>query len=364
MRIAFVLTNLAGGGAEKAVLKLAQALGAAGHAVEVIVFETHAEHDVPAAVKVVSLLPAPRRASRGLLGRWLLARRLRDCVGQRHDLVISTLPFADAVALGARLPHHWCRIANTLSAEIARLPAAKAARRKRRYQRLYAGRPLVAVSEGVARDLRESFGFVRQPIRAIPNPFDFESIRRDALLPVQGLPAGPYMVHVGRFSPQKRHDLLLAAYATLTDAPPLVLLTAPDPALLTMIERAGLQGRVSVAGFQANPYPWIARASLLVLCSDHEGLPNVIIEALILGTPVVSTDCPSGPREILGAAAAHRLVPCGDVQALAQTIGRTLQEPRDTGRPPLDMYASSAVAAAYGSLASTVLPLPASPEGR
>jgi glycosyltransferase involved in cell wall biosynthesis len=98
-----------------------------------------------------------------------------------------------------------------------------------------------------------------------------------------------------------------------------------------MIDARGLAGRVIVAGFQQNPYPWMRNARLLVLCSDHEGLPNVLIEALALGTPVVSTDCPSGPREILGAAGAPWLVPCGDAAALAQAMGAALDQ-----RPALD----------------------------
>jgi glycosyltransferase involved in cell wall biosynthesis len=95
-----------------------------------------------------------------------------------------------------------------------------------------------------------------------------------------------------------------------------------------LIAQKGLEHRVTVAGFQPEPYPWMAGADLLVLCSNHEGLPNVLIEALACGTRVVSTDCPSGPREILRGALARGLVPCGDAAALAATMHTALAAAR------------------------------------
>lgn len=355
MRIAFVVTNLAGGGAEKAVLKLAAGLSARGHAVEVVLLEDRVEHAVPEGIRLGVL---GRQVSRGWLGKRLLARRLVRHLAPTPDLVISTLPFADEVALLARLPHHWCRIANTLGSEVDKLAAgrpAKARRRLARYRKLYGNRPLVAVSAGVADDLRERIG-AAGPMATIPNPFDFAAIRRAAATDFRL--ERPYVIHVGRFSPQKRHDLLLDAWRELTagreqrpgQQPLLVLLTAPDPALQAMIDQRGLTDQVRIAGFQADPYPWIAGAELLVLCSDHEGLPNVLIEALACGTPAVSTDCPSGPREIL-AAFPQCLVPCGDAGALAAAIMRCLAVPPDPARADLSAYGLDAVLDAYERLA-------------
>jgi hypothetical protein len=98
---------------------------------------------------------------------------------------------------------------------------------------------------------------------------------------------------------------------------------------------AGIAGERE--GFQ-NPYPWIAGAAL-VLCSDHEGMPNVLVEALACGTPVVATDCPSGPRELLGRDAPDWLVPTGDAAALADAIGRGLASPGDAARVDLSRFA-------------------------
>jgi glycosyltransferase involved in cell wall biosynthesis len=359
MRIGFVVTNLAGGGAEKAVLNIAAALAARGHDSDVILLENIVSHALPPSVRLRTSTLAGRSISKGWLGKRLAARRLAQLHAllereRPFDLLVSTLPFADEVARRACLPRHWCRIANTLSAEIARLSAtrpAKSARRLARYRRLYEGRPLIAVSPGVALDLRKDIGLEHARIDVIPNPFDFERLRalsREAT----ALPAKAYIIHVGRFSAQKRHDILLDAYRKLWPLQRLVLLTKADPALGAMIEARGLAERVIVAGFQGNPYPWMEAADLLVLCSDHEGLPNVLIEALALGTPVVSTDCPSGPREILGAEFPGALVPVGDADALAGAMRAALANPPDPSRLDLGRYGVDVVAARYEMLAA------------
>lgn len=325
MNLVLFTTNLAGGGAEKALAKIGSGLAGRGHEVEFIVCEDQGAYPLPAGCRFHSLTT---RAGHGWLGKrrlaWALRRQLRDA---RHDLLISTLPFADEVAALAKLPRHVCRIANTLSAEIVRLPTSKAARRTARYRTLYGQRPLVAVSQGVADDLRTGFGVDPAALRVIANPFDLAAIRTLAAEPCPGRPVGPYILHVGRFAAQKRHDLLLAAFARLETTHTLVLLMPPNNALRALIAAQGLEHRITIADFQANPYPWMAGADLLVLCSDHEGLPNVLIEALACGTRVVSTDCPSGPREILVGELAQGLVPCNDAGALALAMQQALSQP-------------------------------------
>jgi glycosyltransferase involved in cell wall biosynthesis len=349
MRFVFVLTNLAGGGAEKAVVKLASGLAAKDHKVEITLLEDYVEHAPPEGVGVAALTA---KASKGWLGKRQLASRLARHLMAPWNLLVSTLPLADEVTALAGLPRHWCRIANTLSSEVAKLATdhpSKARRRLARYRHLYGRRPLIAVSTGVANDLRNGIG-VDGPIEIIPNPFDFAAIRQAAAITSPGLPTRPYVVHVGRFVPQKRHDLLLDAWVRIHDDRLLVLLCAPDPRLQAMIHNRGLDDRVFVAGFHANPYPWIDGADLLVLCSDHEGLPNVLIEALVCRTPVVSTDCPSGPREIL-AACPQCLVPCGDISALAQAISDNLVTPIDPAVVDLSMFDKNNVITAYERLA-------------
>lgn len=330
MKFALFTTNLAGGGAEKALAKIGAGLATRGHDVDFIVAEDVgrkvASHAPPAGCRFHALTA---RASHGWLGKWRLAWHLRRLLVARPcDLLISTLPFADEVAALARAPRHVCRIANTLSAEIARLPTGKARRRAARYRRLYGAQPLVAVSQGVADDMHAAFGIAADRISIIANPFDFAAIRALAAEPCPLRPAEPYILHVGRFAAQKRHDLLLAAYAKAELPQRLLLLTPPAAGLDQLIARYGLQHRVTSTDFQANPYPWMAGAELLVLCSDHEGLPNVLIEALACGTRVVSTDCRSGPREILGGELSRWLVPCGDAASLERAMQAAMAAPR------------------------------------
>ena len=352
MRFALFTTNLAGGGAEKALAKIGSGLAARGHEVDFIVCEDAGRYPPPTGCGFHAL---SARAGHGWLGKRRLAWRLkRHLASNPHDLLVSTLPFADEVAALARAPRHVCRIANTLSAEIARLPAAKAQRRAARYRDLYVSRRLVAVSHGVAADMQAQFGIDRERLRVIANPFDFAAMRALAAEPCPARPSGPYILHVGRFATQKRHDLLLAAFAQADLPHTLVLLTPPDAKLNALIAQHGLQRRIAIADFQANPYPWMAGADLLVLCSDHEGLPNVLIEALACGTRVVSTDCPSGPREILGGELAQWLVPCNDVAALAAAMRAVLAAPRpskDSVAAALAPYAAEQALAAWETLA-------------
>ena len=162
----------------------------------------------------------------------------------------------------------------------------------------------------------------------IYNGFDLEAIRAAAARPEPDLPREPFVLHVGRFMPQKRHDLLFDAWNRAGLPHRLVLLTAPSRELETLISAKKLDRRVLVAGFRPNPYPWMRAAELLVLSSDREGLPNVLVEALACGTRVVSTDCPSGPREILQGELARWLVPTGDAQALGTAMRAALSAPR------------------------------------
>lgn len=354
MRFAFVITNLAGGGAERAVLTIAERLSRRGHQVCLVLLEEREDYSIPPDIS----LHVVGHLSKGTLGKRFAARRLRLLMQQLaksapFDLIVSALPFANEVSILANLPHLWCRVDNTLSIEIERLAATrprKAERRSKRYCRLYRERSMIAVSQGVADDLQTSFGLDKSRIRCIYNPFDLSTIRKQAREPAS-MPTPRYVVHAGRFVPQKRHDVLLDAWAQIETSHHLVLLTHPDPRLDEMIGSRNLVERVIVAGFQKNPYALISGADLLILSSDHEGLPSVIIEALTLDVPVVSTDCPSGPREILGDALPECLVPVNNATALANAIRQALLTPPDISRIDLTRFDIDSIAASYEQLA-------------
>jgi glycosyltransferase involved in cell wall biosynthesis len=250
---------------------------------------------------------------------------------QAFDVTISTLPFTDEVVNLAKIPNVWHRIADALSGEIDELrergKILKAYRRLRRYRNIYRGKQLIAVSQGLSEDLRRRLGVTASSIEVIHNIYPCETIRALGSASNPHIPQAPYIIHVGRFSPQKRHDLLFTAFRRLQTPHKLVLLTRQSAQLDALVEEHHLSDRIVIPGFQENPYNWIQGADLLVLSSDHEGLPNVLVEALILHTRVVSTDCPSGPREILGNLAEKYLVECNNAAALAEAMHRALREP-------------------------------------
>lgn len=196
---------------------------------------------------------------------------------------------------------------------------------------------IIAVSNGAADDLAQVTGLPRQLITTIYNPLDLDLIASQAaetvddswLLPGQP----PVLIAVGRLELQKDYPTLLKAFAQLrkTRAARLIILGEGNQRLLleALCRDLDIAADVRLPGFVNNPYPYMARAAVLVLSSAWEGFPNVLLEALACGCPVVSTHCPSGPDELLAGGMYGRLAPVGDYSALAQAILETLDAPRD-----------------------------------
>ena len=191
---------------------------------------------------------------------------------------------------------------------------------------------------------------MRARIRRIYNGLDLDAIRLAAAEPPPDLPQEPFVLHAGRFAAQKRHDLLLDAWTEARLPHRLVLLTQSDPRLEALVRERGLQSRVTIAGFRANPYPWMRAAELLVLSSDREGMPSVLVEALASGTRVVSTDCPSGPREVLRGPMSRWLVPPGDARALAAAMRAALASPRPGPSAVPEEFTEAHMVRAYEAL--------------
>lgn len=190
---------------------------------------------------------------------------------------------------------------------------------------------VIAVSQGVADDLRRLLSLDDNQLHTIYNPVITNETRNliDAKLPDSPVSGQPWMIYVGRLTPQKGLEVLLDAFNLLSkkanNVHLVILGEGPLRAQLkNQVNAYGLQNFVHFVGFQVNPLPWIREADLLVLPSIYEGLGNVLIEALACGTQIVATDCPSGPAEILSDGKYGRLVPPGDAAALATAILKTL----------------------------------------
>lgn len=200
--------------------------------------------------------------------------------------------------------------------------------KKLEWRRVFDDRHLVCVSTGVATSAQDSFrtaDIKPRSLRIITNPCPVKQIRRLMLEQTPELPSQPYIVNVARLVPQKGHELLLEAYARLGPTHRLVLVGdgAQRPALEALALELGISERVTFAGAQKNPYPWMHRADLFVLSSEYEGLGIVLTEALACGTPILSVDCPGGVRDVFRGPLEDYLAP-RSVEGLAGELKRVL----------------------------------------
>ncbi len=327
-KLAIFLPSLSGGGAERAMLNLAHGLAECGYAVDLVLAQAKGPYlgDVHDPVRLVDL-----KASRVLTSLPALARYLRR---EQPEALLSALDYANVVALWARrLAGITCRVVVNEQNTISRSARNSARRRQRMVphlvKRFYPWADyVIGNSQGVADDLSQATGLPRERIKILYNPVVTPEVREKARAPLNhpwfesGQPS--VVLAVGRLTKQKDFPTLIRAFAQVRQARPvrlLILGEGPDrPALEALIKQLGLEDDVAMPGFVENPYAYMSRASLYVLSSRWEGLPTVLIEALYCGPPVIATDCPSGPREILADGQHGLLVPVGDVTALAQAI--------------------------------------------
>jgi len=227
--------------------------------------------------------------------------------------------------------YYWIHIDPTITLRnLAKNNSKKYHNAIKKHQKYYNNKNLIAVSKGTEIGIINSAKVKPKSICKIYNPFDFDKIRKLSIEKISRIPKENYIIHAARFDlPHKRQDILLEAFAKIKSNCKLVLLTELCNELNKLIKKFKIQNKVIIAGFKNNPYPWFKNAKLTVLCSDFEALPTVIIESLICGTPVISTDCKSGPSEILTGNMANWLVPTGDADALAQKIDQVLGYPEE-----------------------------------
>lgn len=350
--IALLLPDLRLGGGQRVLLALAEQWARQGHRVDLITVIGDGEliPEVPHGVRHVALVHPAWARKKSLFPRalWSWWRYLRR---HRPDAALSSMTGTNLLALCAR----W------LTQQPARLVAREAAsfdnlrhpRMRRWMRRLYPRADcVVAVSRGVAEDLSD-LGLPAPRIQVIHNPVDPASLRQRARTPLSAaLTDAPYLISVGRLTEQKDHATLLRAYARSAARVTHRLAIVGDgdlkPALTALADSLGIAHRVLWLGALTDPYAALSGAALFVLSSRWEGHPNVLLEALALGVPVVACDCPSGPAEILRGGQYGSLVPVGDADALAAAIDARLLAPHQAIAPEaLAAHAPQEVAARY-----------------
>jgi glycosyltransferase involved in cell wall biosynthesis len=231
------------------------------------------------------------------------------------------------------------RLGTHLSAAMANKPALVRWARQWPMREMYSAVDrIVAVSDGVAEDTRQLAKLPPEKIVVIRNPVItpqmLEKSRMSPDHPWFESPEVPVILGAGRLTRQKDFATLIRAFArvrAVLDSRLVILGEGRSrPVLEKLIADLGIADAVSLPGHVTNPYAYMARSSLFALSSAWEGSPNVLTEALALGTPVVSTDCPSGPREILRDGRYGPLVPVGDVERLADAMLGTLRSPPES----------------------------------
>lgn len=335
--VCLFIPSFGDGGVERMMVNIARGIADQGVPVDFVVGPREAPFldSLPPSVTIHSLGRVPPRERQRFLAAYVER--------QRPSVVLSAKTDDDRIALAVKAAastdtQYVLRPGTTMSERWR-------ARGKNRLKRWWEQRELrrlfrqadrvIAVSEGVAADICEVTGIPSSRVCVVRNPNITPELYAQALEPVDhpwfGVDQPPVIMGVGGLRTQKDFATLIKAFARVhaRSACRLMILGQgrQHGRLARLAGDLGLAEDVALPGFDPNPYRFLARARLFVLSSLWEGSPNVLTEALALGTPVVSTDCRSGPREITRDGAFGTLVPVGDVEALADAMEQTLRNP-------------------------------------
>jgi glycosyltransferase involved in cell wall biosynthesis len=359
--IAIYMHTLYNGGIERVMMDLMHGFLDRGIAVDLVLdflFYSPFEKLVPTGVSVVNL------------GAVKSSQRLPRFIGylrrRRPQAILSATHLANEIAcIARRVSGSSARLVVTEHSNLSSdIETSSSSARKllipRTTRLLYPwADAAVAVSNGVADDLCRTTRLPRNLVQTIYNPIDFERLGAMGAEPCDhpwfspGQP--PVILAIGRLEKQKNFACLLKAFAIVRRERSARLLILGEgslrEALSKMVTDLGLEGDVLLPGFVENPAKYMSRASIFTMSSLWEGMPVALIEALSLGLPVVSTDCPSGPTEVLDGGKYGELVPMDDSQALADAIARVLDgERKPSAAEWLKQFDSDTIAAKYTAL--------------
>lgn len=331
-KIAVILPDLRCGGAEQVSVVLAEEFKALGHEVEFVVLQAKGVllTEVEMAFSV--------RCLNSVRLRYAVVKLVRYLQTQSPDAVlVSMWPLTGIACLAAFLSHFRGRLVASEHTDFYQARSISMIERVMLYcfgQIVYgACHKVVAVSQGVADSVCAVANMPRDKIDVVPNPIRLKApeplkFREEKLL-AAWLNGDTRLIAVGALKPAKGYEVLLHAFARLSkhrSGKLLILGEGPlRGSLETLANDLGLTNNVWMPGFKANPATFLSYAHVFILSSHWEGFGNVIVEALSCGIPVVSTDCRSGPAEILAAGRYGRLVPVGNAMALAEAIESALE---------------------------------------
>ncbi len=357
-KIAVYLPSLSGGGAERVMLTLANGFSSDDIQVDLVLANATGPYlrDIAPDVRLIDLHAA--RVLKSLLG---LIRYLRR---ERPDAMLTAMTHANIAAmLAIWLSGVKTRLVISERVDISDLEKTENFMKRSfiswlmriTYSSAYR---LVAVSKGVASGIVDSVKLPAELVDVIYNPVNLkliDTLSREIPTHPWLLDSGPpVIIAAGRLSEQKDFALLIKAFAELRrdmSARLIIIGEGEERENLTaLIHALGQQADIKLPGFVENPYSWMRSASLFVLSSRWEGLPNALIEAMVCGVPVVSTDCPSGPAEILENGKWGKLVPVGGQQQLAAAMAEALHNPEPAPFQSLQKFSMEMAIAKYRAL--------------
>ncbi len=360
--ILIAIDSLIERGSEKVTIDLGEALIELGHKVSIIIYEDIVRFDVDTRIALFNLNPVDRTLPR-ILSRItdnqniIRFKEKLNAIEKKQgyvSLILSALPRMDRIL--SRIQddriYHVLHSPLSIQSGIKENKWYKKISRIWQTKRIYDNRQIITVSEDVKSDLIKYAKVRPASIQTIYNPFNFKKIK---YLAAQSIKAHSnqfpkkYIIHVGTFTIRvKQQDLLIKAFAQSKLKCKLVLLGKgrDEKEIYRLIKKYSLNKQIVLPGFQANPYPWIKKASLLVVSSRYEGFGNVLIEAMSLGTPVLSTDC-GGPSEILSHFMKNCLVPNGNVKMLAKKMNAFYYNPSQIHKKTLQRFEASRIAKEY-----------------
>jgi glycosyltransferase involved in cell wall biosynthesis len=329
------MPDLVLGGAQRALLNIVENLDRKRFTPRIILFEGIIQSERPRTpVDVLPWFPTPARFAVRTLA---LARLLRR---RKIELLVSFMPGPNLMALLAAALVGCKVVASERAVPSVNFSDANPRLGLRAFWRWFArhGYPradAILVNAGrIKEELVHQYRIPSRKVTVIPNIVDIVRIKRlaSASAPGTGKDA---IVSIGRLTWQKNFPLLLRAFARLPKPRPALLIVGggeDEQKLRALARELGIDDEVTFLGPKKNPYPYLKRARVFVLSSHYEGLPNVVLEALALGIPVISTDCPSGPRELLQDGMYGLLVPPDDSEALAAALKRLLRDRKTRAR--------------------------------
>ena len=324
-KILLYINTINGGGAERVMVNLARALVEAGVDTTMVTsFRGDREYPLDPRVHRLLLEEEPLHQSRLQRNVGRIAKLRRICRREKPDLVLAFMaePNFRAVMATRGLP---VKTVVSVRNDPAREYAGKVGR--------LVGQYLLPLADGCVFQTRDARAWFPEKLQK-KSAIIYNAVKPE-FYEVQRFPVPGEIVTCGRLEEQKNHALLIEAFARLqAQRPDAVLKIYGEGSLRPVLERQiaalGLQGKVHLMGATKDVAAALRTASLFVLSSDYEGMPNALMEAMAAGVPCVSTDCPcGGPRELFGPELADRLVPCKDAAALADAMQRALTGPDD-----------------------------------